>query len=146
MTNFKEDYCAWAEEQGNFLQKKEWDKVDVENVAEEIHSLGDMQELRLEGVICLWMQCMLKMNYYSEKTDKIREWDLLAFSSKMAANDILEENPSLLCKIDGYLKDLYIHAHSMVSLEFDGWLYINDRMPTKCPWTVDKILDTKQGD
>jgi hypothetical protein len=49
-TSYEQDFYAWLTEQAAHLRAKEWDAIDIDNVAEELDTLG-RSERHAVGVI-----------------------------------------------------------------------------------------------
>ena len=54
------DLCAWSEQQAQLLQNKEFDKLDIVNVIEEILDLSKSEYNKLESHLTIQMIHMLK--------------------------------------------------------------------------------------
>ena len=146
MTTFDEDSYKWSQEQAEFLKNKQWDKVDHIYAASVIRIDGQEGCFRLVGLLVLCIQCMLKLSLYPECIGEINKWDLIAKKCVSSMKNILGHSPSLLKEIEECLEEYYIEAQTMACIEQEDSLYSIERFPLKCPWTIDEILYTTQGE
>src|SRR5690348_3766121 len=119
MTSFDEDSFKWSKEQAEFIQQKQWDKVDHKYVASVITIDGDEIHYRLEGLVILWIEFMLKIDCYPEYTSENDKWISVVKNCKTSIKNILESCPSLYKEIEESLGELYIEAQTMVCIELE---------------------------
>lgn len=143
MTDFDDDAFKWSKEQEYFIRNKEWDKVDHRYVASVVSVHGYNDHYRLEGLIILWMQSMLKIDYYPEFTDEIEKWTSLAKKCVSLMHTILKHSPSLFQEVEESLHELYINAQTTILVEIEDSLFSRERFTEDCPWTLDEILNNK---
>ena len=59
---YTSDIALWSEEMARLLRERRFDEVDVENVAEEIESLGRSDKQQLENRIIEIIEHLLKLD------------------------------------------------------------------------------------
>ncbi|MGL6343514.1 MAG: DUF29 domain-containing protein, partial [Waterburya sp.] len=60
---YKSDYLLWLQETGKLLKAKNFDQLDLENLIEEIESLGRSEHNKLISSLRLIYQHLLKWQY-----------------------------------------------------------------------------------
>jgi hypothetical protein len=61
------DLYAWTQAQAEALRAKQWDILDLANLAEEIESLGNEQEHAVESHLANLLLHLLKMTYQRQR-------------------------------------------------------------------------------
>ena len=62
-TAYKTDVVAWANEQAAFIRAGRFDLLDLENIAEEIESVGKSEKRELASRMSLLLAHLLKWQY-----------------------------------------------------------------------------------
>lgn len=137
---YDKDFCAWASMQSGFLKNGELDKLDRNHLSEEIESLGNEVERALESYLSNLLMHKLKIVF--QPTMHTRSWDLSIRDAHFHALKLIRKNPSLKHGLVDTFTDAYYSARLKAASETGLDLSI---FPKDCPWTIDKILDTKQG-
>jgi hypothetical protein len=138
LTPYDKDPYAWSYEQAGFLRRKEYHKLDFENLIEELECLGRSEKRTLRSYLEILLMHMLKKEFQPEK--KTRSWDLSIKNSRIDANTVLKENPSLKHKLPEIFKEAYKKAILGAALETG----LEEKVfPKKCPWEIEEILEKK---
>jgi Domain of unknown function DUF29 len=129
------DFFKWTTEQACFLRRGEFDKLDIQNLTEEIESLGISQLDALESHLCILLLHLLKARY--QPSMHTRSWDLSIRNARYHIAKILKKNPSFKVKLPETLTDAY----------FSGRLKAIDQtgleehvFPEECLWEISEIL------
>lgn len=73
MSNLYEtDFYGWTLQQAELLRHKEWSKIDLPNLLEEIESLGKQQRQELRNRLSVLLGYLLKWQYQPERRN--RSW------------------------------------------------------------------------
>jgi len=70
-TLYDADFYAWTLEQSNLLKSGQLQKLDIENLVEEIESLGKQQRRELRNRLGILIGHLLKWQYQPDKRSKI---------------------------------------------------------------------------
>jgi ribosomal protein L29 len=62
-TLYDQDFYAWTQQQVDLLKAGQWKQVDIENLIEEIESLGKQQRQELENRLGVLLGHLLKWRY-----------------------------------------------------------------------------------
>src|SRR5918995_6322237 len=87
------DVYSWALEQARLIREGRWKEVDLDNVAEEIESVGKSQHDTLESCLARLIQHMLKWDYQEGKRTK--SWVGSIDVHRVRATLRLEKSPGL---------------------------------------------------
>ena len=132
------DFYAWTLEQSKFLSLGQWQSLDIENLAEEIESLGKQQKQELRNRLGVLIGHLLKWEFQPELRSK--SWRATIREQRDRINFHLTDNPSLKSYLDQAVSEAYELALSLVVRETP--LDYPD-LPSDCPYTVKQILDPK---
>jgi hypothetical protein len=134
--SYEHDMHAWAMDQAALLRRLKPKGLDVENIAEELETLGRSERREIQSRLRVLLLHLLKFRYQPdmrkggwEATIKIQREDLL---------EVLEENPSLKSLPRTKLDDVYRRARLEAAKETG----IPEALfPKTCPFTVEEIMD-----
>ncbi|PPT09199.1 hypothetical protein CKA32_003952 [Geitlerinema sp. FC II] len=87
------DFYAWTQRQSALLRSREWEKLDWDNLAEEIESMGKRERRELINRLCVLVGDLLKWKYQSER--RCASWEATIAVQRDDIQDLLLENPSL---------------------------------------------------
>ncbi|MFN9831460.1 MAG: DUF29 domain-containing protein, partial [Pseudanabaena sp.] len=99
------DFYAWTLEQSRLLQSGNLQDLDIENLVEEIESLGKQQRQELRNRLGVLIGHLLKWAYQPEKRSK--SWRSTIREQRKEVLELLKENPSL----KSYLPEAIASAH-----------------------------------
>lgn len=132
---YDKDFYKWANNQADFLKKGEFGKLDIQNLIEEIESLGRSEKRTLQSYLKVLLIHLLKEKYQKDKAS--RSWALSIKNSRLEAKQVLEENPSLKPKLNEIIKRAYESARLNAAQETG---LPEKTFPKKCEWTPEEIL------
>lgn len=90
---YEQDFYSWALRQAELLRARRFADLDVENVAEELESLGKEQAHKLESALRVLLLHLLKWKYQPQR--RSRSWRGTIVRERINAERVLEENPGL---------------------------------------------------
>ncbi len=135
---YETDFYAWTLEQSKFLSVGQWQSLDIENLVEEIESLGKQQKQELRNRLGVLIGHLLKWEFQPELRGK--SWRSTIIEQRDRINLHLTDNPSLKSYLARAVSEAYKLALSLVVRETP--LDYPD-LPSDCPYTVNQILDPK---
>ena len=91
---YEADFVAWTEAQAELIRQRRFDELDVENLAEEIESLGRSRRRELHRRMARLLEHLIKLAV-SRDYDPRRQWILSVNEQRDRIAEIVEENPSL---------------------------------------------------
>jgi len=142
-TLYEKDFCLWSSQQSELIRKGDFGHIDIENIAEEIESLGKSYRRALRSQIKRLILHMLKLRYQPEMQIDSNSWQRSVNQAREDIREIVKENPSLKNTLDEILYGIYENARQ--DAHYETCLDIRV-FPKECPWTIEEILDTRQGE
>lgn len=134
--NYERDLYGWANEQAALLRARRFDEVDLENVAEEIESLGRSEKRELVSRLAVLLAHLLKWQF--EPTWRGRSWRLTIKEQRRKIAEHLDDNPSLRPAVGDAIGRAYRDAVADVQKETT----LNEEdLPPGCPYTPEQIFD-----
>jgi hypothetical protein len=136
LTSIEEDYALWSKEQGALLRARKLDHIDIENIAEEIESLGKSQKREVESRLDVLVMHLLKWERQPEY--RSRSWALTIKTQRRELARLFRDSPSLRSYPAEILADEYLLAREKASIETTIFLEL---FPSACPYSIEQILD-----
>jgi Domain of unknown function DUF29 len=135
-TLYETDFNQWIEEQVKLLRDRQLDRLDVENLIEEIESLGKSDKRQLKSRLEVLLHHLLKWQY--QPTEQTRSWQGTIAEQRRRIRDLLLDSPSLKSYAEGMANDCYADAREQASLETGLAL---DCFPPDCPCAIADALN-----
>jgi hypothetical protein len=133
---YQDDFYAWAMEQAALLRAGRFSAADIENIAEEIESMGRGEKRELVNRLTVLLLHLLKWHFQPgfrspSGSSSIREQRILLRSH-------LKDNPSLKAKLDESYAEAYelavIGAARETGLPESGF-------PTRAPYRFEEAVE-----
>ena len=92
---YETDFYLWTQQQADLLRQGQFNRVDfdLENIAEEIESMGKRDRRAIEGYLQNIIMHLLKWQYQPQRRGT--SWRLSIRNGREQLLDLLEESPSL---------------------------------------------------
>jgi hypothetical protein len=140
---YDSDFFEWTREQAGLLRRLQSERantsLDLENLAEEIESLGkgDLRELTNE--IARVIEHLLKLEH-SPAVDPRRGWRESVMQHRFEAELILDDSPSFRRLLPERLPKAYRRARMKAGEGLTADALQIDGLPLECPYGLDEIL------
>ena len=138
MISYDKDFYSWTQEQAELLKHGRFSELDIDNLIEEVETMGRTEKRELESRLTVLLFHLLKWKYQDLR--QCRNWELSIIEQRLKFEETLEENPGLKSKLDDILKKAYGYAVIEASKETKISIKI---FPELCPWELDKITDSE---
>lgn len=102
---YESDFYAWTQRQSLLLRNQQWQQIDLENVIEEIESLGRQQRQELRNRLAVLVGHLLKWEYQREK--RSRSWLATIGIQRLDISELIADNPSLKPDLSEALETAY---------------------------------------
>ncbi|MDF5734357.1 DUF29 domain-containing protein [Nostoc sp. S13] len=130
------DFYAWTQEQVTLLRNEQWSQIDLQNLIEEIQSLGKQQRQELRNRLSVLIGHLLKWQYQSGR--RSRSWLATLRIQRLDIAELLEDNPSLKPYLEEVLRKAYLKGVELAVGETD----LSKRtFPVECPYSLSEIVD-----
>lgn len=133
---YDDDFYAWTQEQARLIRSGSLDAVDLENVAEEIESMGRSDKREIVSRLTVLLAHLLKWQYQS--AFRSRSWQQTIFEQRQKVGGLLEESPSLRPAVPDFVSRAYSSAVQEASIETGIAI---EQFPPQCPYSTDHIFD-----
>jgi hypothetical protein len=133
------DFYTWTQTQAAAVRAKDWAALDIENLAEEIESLGRSDRRAITHQLERLLLHLLKLVYQpQERARRGRSWRGSVRQARTAIADLVEESPSLHDLPAERLARAYARAR-MQAMEQTGRPLTT--FLEVCPWPPAQVLD-----
>ncbi len=133
---YEQDFYAWANEQAALLRAGQLDRADIDNIAEEIESMGRSEKRELVSRLTILLLHLLKWRYRPGL--RSRSWHGSIEVQRHGLDDHLRDNPSLKSRLNEAIKTAYRTAR--IEAERETGL-ARDTFPRECPFTFGEMAD-----
>jgi hypothetical protein len=133
------DYQVWLDQTVAQLRSQDFSNIDLENLIEEIESLGKSDKRAISSYLMRLCEHLLKIKYWeSEQETCLRGWKVEVRNFRLQIQSILKDSPSLR----NHLRENFLAAYQngrelfLDSSELDGTL-----IPKAPEFTLEQTLD-----
>jgi hypothetical protein len=135
---YETDFYAWTQEQVSLLRNHQWSQLDLQNLIEEIESLGKQQRQELRNRLSVLIGHLLKWEYQS--SSRSRSWLATIRVQRRDTLRLLKDNPSLKPYLEDALPEAYENGRDLAMGETD---LPEQTFPKKCSYSLMEILDNR---
>jgi Domain of unknown function DUF29 len=135
-TLYDQDFYAWIQRQIELLQSQQWQHVDIENLIEELDSLGKQQRQEVRNRLGILLGHLLKWRYQPEARSK--SWRATIREQRQQICRHLAENPSLKPYLSEAIEIGYESGLNLVDRETP---LDPDQLPQSCPFSDTEIFE-----
>jgi hypothetical protein len=133
---YEQDFHAWTQQQIALLRTQRWEQIDIENLIEELDSLGKQQRQELRNRMGVLLGHLLKWYYQPEARSK--SWFYTIREQRDRIQEHLEDNPSLKPYLPEAIERGYRDGLNLVGRETP----LDPReLPESCPFSNYEILE-----
>lgn len=129
------DFYAWTQQQTNLLRLGDFNLVDIENVIEELTSLGERDKRELKSRLILILLHLLKWQFQPARRGNSWRGTINGQRTELAL--ILDDSPSLNRVAEESFVRCYELARKRAADETG--LPISS-LPEACPWAFEQVI------
>ncbi|MFB2896085.1 DUF29 domain-containing protein [Aerosakkonemataceae cyanobacterium BLCC-F50] len=139
VTLYDRDFLIWTEQQAEFLKKGYWEKLDIENLVEELETFGRSEQKELGRYLQVLLMHLLKCQYQPEKRTK--SWDITISNCRDKIQDCLSDTPSLKRFLEDseWVNKHYRRAKRDAAKETEK---PRENFPLEMPFTIEQVVDS----
>jgi Domain of unknown function DUF29 len=135
---YEQDFYQWTQEMAAVLRNGRFDRLDIENIAEEIESLGRSDKRELKSRLTVLLMHLLKWHY--QPAQRSNSWRATIAEQQIRILDLLSESPSLVSYLKSEAERCYNNAKSLAAAETG----LNpSTFPQDCPYLLTEVLEQK---
>ena len=133
---YEQDFYSWTQEQAALLKQGRFAELDVNNLIEEVETMGRSEKRELESRLTILLLHLLKWQYQAIRRG--RSWQLSIDEQRIQFCATLNDNPSLTAKLD----DIITKAYRLAVIQAARETKLSKTVfPEHCPWTLAEFLD-----
>jgi Domain of unknown function DUF29 len=133
--DYERDFDAWAQQQAEALRAKQWEKLDIEHLAEEVEELRKTERKAVRSQLRLVLSHLLK--WISQPDHRSESWQATIRNARVVLEGDLEENGTLAHELETLAAWAYPRARRDAANETSLPLTI---FPEACPWPIAQVL------
>jgi hypothetical protein len=133
---YDSDFYSWCLDQARLVRERRFAELDIDNVVEELESLGKEQAHALRSSYRVLLMHLLKWRYQPER--RSGSWAGTIVRERANAADRLKESPGLKPRQSGLVREAYRVARREAAAETSLPLAT---FPETCPFHIDQALD-----
>lgn len=133
--SYDEDFARWSAEQSELIRQRRFDEVDLENVADEIESLGRSDKREIESRMKVLLVHLLKLKFQPGQGKP--GWTSTITEQRRRIRKVIEESPSLTAYPMSVLGEEYEYARGDAAEE-TGIAVAT--FPETCPFSIEQVL------
>jgi len=145
-TLYETDFAEWSSQTAGKLRAGRLEDLDLENVAEEIESLGRNEHAAVRSQMKRLLMHKLKQMIQPERDGT--SWRLSIADARQTILSHIKDSPSLRKYLRDNLQEFYRDALELALIETDQAAAaepVPGPVPTDCPWTLDALLKGDAG-
>jgi Domain of unknown function DUF29 len=135
-TLYDTDFNQWIGEQVKLLRDRTFSQLDIDNLIEEIESLGKSDKRQLKSRLEVLLHHLLKWQY--QPTEQTGLWRGTIAEQRRRIRDLLLDSPSLKSYVESIANACYADAREQASLETGLALHC---FPQDCPYAMVDVLN-----
>lgn len=122
---YEQDFALWIDDTVAKLKAHEFEQIDLENLIEEVESLGRSDKRELESRLDVLLEHILKRTYVDSSYDN-RGWEDTIGEQRKQLKRLLRVSPSLRNYFESVFTEIYQDAVSSVSSRYRGVTFPDD--------------------
>ncbi len=134
---YEEDFNLWLSATAEQLRAGSFHEVDIENLIEEIESMGRSERRALESLLTRLIEHLFKLTYWeSERSRCLGGWKREIRNFRSSLKKILRDSPSL----NPYITEVFEECYQDARLNFIDESGIKE-IPLSPIWTIEQVLN-----
>ena len=137
---YDQDLHLWLLKTAHLLKKKRFDELDLENLIEEIESMGKRDRRELASRLTIIIEHLLKLIYWTEmKEENARGLRITIVEQRRQISRLLTDSPSL----KPWLEEIFLDCYEAARKDTIRANYLpEDIFPLQPFLTIQDLLDT----
>ncbi len=135
MNLYDQDFYQWTQEQAALLKAGALAQLDIENLAEEVETMGRSEKRELVSRLTVLLAHMLKWDFQPSRQG--RSWEKTIKIQRIDIRQVLKDSPGLKHQFEDIVYMAYEKAVIFASDETD---LPETAFPETCPYTIEQIM------
>jgi hypothetical protein len=133
---YETDFYAWTQEQARLLRERRWDDLDLDNLVDEVESVGRSDKRQIESRLEVLIGHLLKWKF--QPGGRGNAWMSTIFEQRRRLIRLVDDSPSLREFFRQEVFNSYLSGRLLASKETGIALGL---FPDECPFTPEQVLD-----
>ena len=136
---YDQDLHLWLVKTADLLKKKRFEELDLENLIEEIESMGKRERRELANRLTTIIEHLLKLTYWTEvKEENARGWRVTIVEQRRQIIRLLADSPSLKT----WLEEIFLECYEAARRDTIKANYLPENIFPLQPFlTVEELLN-----
>lgn len=130
------DFYAWTQQQARLLRERRFDDLDLDNLVDEVESVGRSDKRQIESRLEILMAHLLKWRF--QPGGRGSSWVATIFEQRQRLIGLVQESPSLREFQRQEVSNSYRAARLLAAKETGIALGV---FPDQCPFTPEQVVD-----
>jgi hypothetical protein len=130
------DFYAWTREQARVLRERRWADLDIENLVDEVVSVGSSEKREIRNRLTHLLAHLLKWKY--QPGHRGPSWRRTILEQRRQLAEIVEASPSLADYVAQQVQQRYTGATLDAASETGMAIGL---FPEECPFAADQVLN-----
>lgn len=138
-TLYDQDFYLWIQTTIQHLQERNLEQLDIENLIEEIDSMGRSEKKELKTRLVVLIEHLLKLQYWiEEKDDNARGWRNTVVEQRRQITYTLADSPSLKT----ILNDVFLPCYQDAKKDtINKYQLPSNLFPEEPPFSLAQVLN-----
>jgi len=136
VTRYETDFCGWIDDQAQLLRSGKFAQLDIDNLVEEIETMGRSEKRSLESHLAVLLMHLLKWQYQPDY--RSRSWMLTIQEQRIQVRNIIRDSPSLKHTLSQHIDRAWEQAR--VKAEKETHIH-QSTFPGHCRWSFEQMID-----
>lgn len=133
---YDRDFYQWAMENSELMRQGKLSEIDVQNIAEELESMGRSERRELVDRLAQLIMHLLKWQYQPNRRSK--SWSGTITEQRRKVELVLDDSPSLKYGMQESMRKAYYLAQA----KFQKQTKIDRKiLPNECPFTFEQVMN-----
>jgi len=138
-TLYEQDFYLWIQTTSQLLREGKFDQLDMENLIEEVDSMGWSEKKELRNRLIVLIEHLLKLQYWTEeKNFSARDWRGTLVEQRRQIDYIPADSPSLKSVFNDIFINCYTDARNDTIRKYQ---LPSELFPEESPFSLIQILD-----
>ena len=132
------DFHAWTLQQADLLKAGKLHEIDLDNLIEEIESMGASERNQLQNRLKVLIGHLLKRQF--QPTYRTRSWNATIEEQRLTVLALIEDNPSLKSILNERIAKAYPQGVLLAVKETN---LDKKAFPSSCPYSIEQLFDVE---
>jgi Domain of unknown function DUF29 len=133
---YETDFYVWTQEQARLLRERRFDDLDLDNLVDEVQSVGSSEKREIRNRLVVLIGHLLKWKF--QPGGRGSSWTETIFEQRQQITDIITGSPSLRKYQQDQIRGMYRAARLLAAKETGIAFGV---FPPECPFDAKEVLD-----